>query len=38
VYYTNHVLDQFLEDLLKVGIPGDSIIRLGSTVKLSTVT
>ena len=36
--YTNHALDQFLEDLLKVGIPSDSIVRLGSTAKSSTAT
>ena len=29
-------MDQFLEDLLKVGIPGDSMIRLGSPNKAST--
>lgn len=29
VCYTNHALDQFLEDLLKIGIPGSSIARLG---------
>jgi len=38
VCYTNHALDQFLEDLLKVGIPGDSIVRLGSAAKSSTTT
>ncbi|KAL8855410.1 MAG: hypothetical protein Q9178_007948 [Gyalolechia marmorata] len=38
VCYTNHALDQFLEDLLKVGIPGDSIVRLGSAAKPSTAT
>jgi len=38
VCYTNHALDQFLEDLLKVGIPGDSIVRLGSAAKSSTAT
>ena len=30
VCYANHALDQFLEDLLKVGIPEKSIVRLGS--------
>ena len=28
--YTNHALDQFLEDLLKQGIPEEDIVRLGS--------
>ena len=27
--YTNHALDQFLEDLLDIGIPPDSIVRMG---------
>ncbi|KZT74563.1 P-loop containing nucleoside triphosphate hydrolase protein [Daedalea quercina L-15889] len=27
--YTNHALDQFLEDLLGIGIPQESIVRLG---------
>ncbi|RPA83460.1 P-loop containing nucleoside triphosphate hydrolase protein [Ascobolus immersus RN42] len=27
--YTNHALDQFLEDLIKIGIPADDILRLG---------
>ncbi|KAF8523225.1 P-loop containing nucleoside triphosphate hydrolase protein [Gautieria morchelliformis] len=27
--YTNHALDQFLEDLMNVGIPKDHIVRLG---------
>ena len=35
VCYTNHALDQFLEDLLNVGILADSIIRLGSVAKSS---
>jgi AAA domain len=30
VCYTNHALDQFLEDLLKIGIPDASIARLGA--------
>ena len=30
VCYTNHALDQFLEDLLDIGIPANDIIRLGS--------
>ena len=28
--YTNHALDQFLEDLLDNGIPTQSVVRLGS--------
>lgn len=28
--YTNHALDQFLEDLLDIGIDRDAIVRLGS--------
>lgn len=28
--YTNHALDQFLEDLLDIGIDGSHIVRLGS--------
>ncbi|KAF2085428.1 P-loop containing nucleoside triphosphate hydrolase protein [Saccharata proteae CBS 121410] len=31
VCYTHHALDQFLDDLLKVGIPASDIIRLGAT-------
>ena len=38
VCYTNHALDQFLEDLLKVDIPADSIVRLGSAAKSSITT
>jgi hypothetical protein len=30
VCYTNHALDQFLEDLLDVDIPAESMVRLGS--------
>lgn len=29
VCYTNHALDQFLEDLLDIGIPANSMLRLG---------
>ncbi|KAJ7650277.1 P-loop containing nucleoside triphosphate hydrolase protein [Roridomyces roridus] len=29
VCYTNHALDQFLEDILDIGVPSDSIVRLG---------
>ncbi|KAK1566191.1 ATPase [Colletotrichum navitas] len=28
--YTNHALDQFLEDLMKIGIPASDMVRLGS--------
>ena len=34
--YTNHALDQFLEDLMKIGIPSSSMVRLGG--KATTVT
>jgi Rad3-related DNA helicase len=30
VCFTNHALDQFLEDLLDIGIPQSSVVRLGS--------
>ncbi|KAK5048890.1 hypothetical protein LTR84_005310 [Exophiala bonariae] len=30
ICYTNHALDQFLEDLMDIGIPDESIVRLGS--------
>jgi hypothetical protein len=29
VCYTNHALDQFLEDLLDIGIPSENLVRLG---------
>ncbi|KAJ7707708.1 P-loop containing nucleoside triphosphate hydrolase protein [Mycena rosella] len=29
VCYTNHALDQFLEDILDIGVPPSSIVRLG---------
>ncbi|KAF4638063.1 hypothetical protein G7Y89_g15 [Cudoniella acicularis] len=29
VCFTNHALDQFLEDLLDIGIPSDDMVRLG---------
>ncbi|KAF8213839.1 P-loop containing nucleoside triphosphate hydrolase protein [Mycena galopus ATCC 62051] len=29
VCYTNHALDQFLEDILDIGVPGQGIVRLG---------
>ncbi|KAL2131440.1 hypothetical protein VTI74DRAFT_5109 [Chaetomium olivicolor] len=31
--YTNHALDQFLEDLLNAGIPAESMVRLGAKGK-----
>ncbi|KIX03284.1 uncharacterized protein Z518_06836 [Rhinocladiella mackenziei CBS 650.93] len=30
ICYTNHALDQFLEDLMDIGIPTESMVRLGS--------
>lgn len=30
ICYTNHALDQFLEDLLDIGIPADYMVRLGA--------
>jgi len=30
ICYTNHALDQFLEDLMDIGIPDASMVRLGS--------
>ncbi len=30
ICYTNHALDQFLEDLMAIGIPSSSMVRLGS--------
>ncbi|KAI9831934.1 MAG: hypothetical protein M1819_004656 [Sarea resinae] len=30
ICYTNHALDQFLEDLLDIGIPPDEMLRLGA--------
>ncbi|KAH6625605.1 P-loop containing nucleoside triphosphate hydrolase protein [Boeremia exigua] len=34
--YTNHALDQFLEDLRNIGIPDDCMLRLGSKASPST--
>lgn len=34
--FTNHALDQFLEDLMDIGIDGDMIVRLGSKSTLRT--
>ncbi|KAF8633815.1 hypothetical protein AX15_001228 [Amanita polypyramis BW_CC] len=38
VCYTNHALDQFLEDLMSNGIPSSSIVRLGGTGKATAGT
>ncbi|RPA86468.1 P-loop containing nucleoside triphosphate hydrolase protein [Ascobolus immersus RN42] len=37
VCYTNHALDQFLEDLMDAGVPGKSILRLGSRTQSERV-
>jgi hypothetical protein len=34
--YTNHALDQFLEDLRQIGIPDESMLRLGSKTSPAT--
>ncbi|KAJ2983613.1 hypothetical protein NUW58_g6220 [Xylaria curta] len=34
--YKHHALDQFIEDLIKLGIPKDVIVRLGSSQKATT--
>jgi len=34
--FTNHALDQFLEDIQKAGIPSDSMVRLGSKFNANT--
>ncbi|KAH6622552.1 P-loop containing nucleoside triphosphate hydrolase protein [Chaetomium tenue] len=36
--YTNHALDQFLEDLLNAGIPDQGIVRIGSKAKCTPQT
>ncbi|KAI9676184.1 MAG: hypothetical protein M1817_000929 [Caeruleum heppii] len=36
VCYTNHALDQFLEDLLDIGIPPSAMVRLGGKSSLRT--
>ncbi|KAJ7583678.1 P-loop containing nucleoside triphosphate hydrolase protein [Mycena floridula] len=38
VCYTNHALDQFLEDLLDIGIPETSLVRLGGNAKATDRT
>eukprot|EP00736_Rhodelphis_marinus_P009799 Rmarinus@m.14001 len=35
VCFTNHALDQFLEDLLNLGVPEKDVVRLGSRKKIS---
>ena len=34
--YTNHALDQFLEDLINIGIPKDEIVRIGGKPNQAT--
>ncbi|EKG10223.1 CbxX/CfqX [Macrophomina phaseolina MS6] len=36
ICYTNHALDQFLEDLLHIGIPDDAMVRMGSKSRPQT--
>jgi hypothetical protein len=36
ISFTNHAIDQFLEDLLDIGIPGAAMVRLGSKSTLRT--
>jgi len=38
ISYTNHALDQFLEDLLKVSIPEDDMVRIGAKAKCTPTT
>lgn len=38
VCFTNHALDQFLEQLMDIDIPGDNMVRLGSNLKTSART
>ena len=38
ISYTNHALNQFLEDLTKVGIPENHIVRIGSKAKCTQAT
>lgn len=37
ICYTNHALDQFLEDLLDIGIKAESMVRLGSKSSARTL-
>lgn len=36
--YTNHALDQFLEDLMKAGLPAQDILRIGAKAKCTPLT
>jgi len=36
--YTNHALDQFLEDLINIGIPKDEIVRIGGKPNKTTAS
>ena len=36
--YTNHALDQFLEDLINIGIPKDQIVRIGGKPNQATAS
>ena len=38
ISYTHHAIDQFLEDLIKIGIPEETIVRLGSKAKCTSAT
>ncbi|KAK0705676.1 P-loop containing nucleoside triphosphate hydrolase protein [Lasiosphaeris hirsuta] len=38
ISYTNHALDQFLEDLLHVGISASAIVRIGAKAKCTPAT
>lgn len=38
VSYTNHALDQFLEDLIAAEIPADTIVRIGAKAKCTPKT
>ncbi|KAK3343440.1 P-loop containing nucleoside triphosphate hydrolase protein [Lasiosphaeria hispida] len=38
ISYTNHALDQFLEDLLKAGISESAIVRIGAKAKCTPAT
>jgi hypothetical protein len=38
ISFTNHALDQFLEDLMDVGIPEEKMVRLGSKAKCTERT
>ena len=36
ICYTNHALDQFLEDLINIGIPRSEIVRIGGKANQAT--